>query len=45
MRKVPFLADLPIIGNLFKNKSRNTDKVELLIFMTPKILRVQQRQH
>ena len=45
VRKVPFLADLPIIGNLFKNKSRNTDKVELLIFVTPKILRVQQRQH
>ncbi len=45
VRKVPFLADIPIIGNLFKNKSRNSDKVELLIFMTPKILRVQQRQH
>ena len=45
IRKVPFLADLPIIGNLFKNKSRNSDKVELLIFMTPKILRVQQRLH
>ena len=45
IRKVPFLADIPIIGNLFKNKSRNSDKVELLIFMTPKILRVQQRQH
>ena len=45
IRKVPFLADIPVIGNLFKNKSRNTDKVELLIFMTPKILRVQQRKH
>lgn len=45
IRKVPFLADIPVIGNLFKNKSRNSDKVELLIFMTPKILRVQQRAH
>lgn len=45
IRKVPFLADIPIIGNLFKNKSRNSDKVELLIFMTPKILRVQQQRH
>lgn len=43
--KVPFLGDLPVIGNLFKRKSRSNDKVELLIFMTPKILRVQQRVH
>ena len=43
--KVPFLADIPVIGNLFKRKSRSNDKVELLIFMTPKILRVQQRVH
>ena len=43
--KVPFLADLPVIGNLFKKKSRLNDKVELLIFLTPKILRVQQRLH
>ena len=43
--KVPFLADIPIIGNLFKKSGRGTDKVELLIFMTPKILRVQQRMH
>lgn len=43
--KVPFLADIPVIGNLFKRKSRSNDKVELLIFMTPKILRVQQRAH
>ncbi len=43
--KVPFLADLPIIGNLFRRKSRTNDKVELLIFMTPKILRVQQKMH
>ena len=43
--KVPFLADIPIIGNLFKKTGRGSDKVELLIFMTPKILRVQQRMH
>lgn len=43
--KVPLLGDLPIIGNLFKNKSRSNDKVELLIFVTPKILRVQQKMH
>lgn len=43
MSKVPFLADLPIIGNLFKNKGRSKDKAELLIFVTPKVMRVAQR--
>lgn len=39
LAKVPFLGDLPGIGNLFKKKSRETSKAELLIFVTPKILR------
>lgn len=45
IRKVPFLGDLPVVGNFFRNKSRNKEKLELLIFMTPRILRVQQRMH
>lgn len=36
--KVPFFGDLPIMGTLFKRKSTNTDKRELLIFVTPKIM-------
>ncbi|GAB4398889.1 MAG: type 4a pilus secretin PilQ [Rhodoferax sp.] len=36
--KVPVLGDIPVFGNLFKNKSRNTDKQEMLIFITPKIV-------
>ena len=36
--KVPFFGDLPIIGNVFKNRSRQDDKTELLIFVTPKIM-------
>jgi type IV pilus assembly protein PilQ len=36
--KVPFLGDLPGVGNLFKNKSRSTTKTELLIFVTPKMI-------
>ena len=39
LAKVPFLGDLPGVGNLFKRKSRETSKAELLIFVTPKILR------
>jgi type IV pilus assembly protein PilQ len=37
--KVPFLADIPILGNLFKSTIRINKKTELLIFITPKILR------
>lgn len=36
--KVPFFGDLPIMGNLFKRKTRTSDKTELLIFITPKIM-------
>ncbi|RYZ70018.1 MAG: type IV pilus secretin PilQ family protein [Lysobacteraceae bacterium] len=38
--KVPFLGDIPFLGNLFKKKGRLKDKAELLIFITPKVLRV-----
>jgi type IV pilus assembly protein PilQ len=41
--KVPFLADLPFIGNLFKTKGRSKEKAELLIFVTPKVMHVAQR--
>ena len=41
--KVPFLADLPILGNLFKKKGRGKSKAELLIFVTPKVMTVSPR--
>jgi type IV pilus assembly protein PilQ len=37
--KVPFLGDIPILGNLFKSTQDINNKTELLIFITPKILR------
>ncbi len=43
--KVPFLGDLPILGALFRNTSKQEDKVELLIFVTPKILKEGGRLH
>ncbi|NLC60176.1 MAG: type IV pilus secretin PilQ [Gammaproteobacteria bacterium] len=43
LSKVPFLADLPVIGNLFKRRGKDREKAELLIFVTPKVLRVTQR--
>ncbi len=39
VKKVPGLGDVPIIGNLFKSKGRINNRDELLIFVTPKILR------
>ena len=37
--KVPFLADIPILGYLFRSTTDINNKTELLIFITPKILR------
>lgn len=36
--KVPILGDIPVLGWLFKNRTREVEKVNLLFFMTPKIL-------
>jgi len=37
--QVPWLGDLPVVGNLFKTTQRQDNNQELLIFVTPKILR------
>ena len=37
--KVPWLGDIPVLGNLFKSTTNINNKTELLIFITPKILR------
>ncbi len=37
--KVPWLGDIPVLGNLFKNTTKVDDKDELLVFVTPKIIR------
>ena len=36
--RLPFLSRLPIIGWMFRNKKNINKKVELMIFVTPKIL-------
>jgi len=36
--KVPLLGDLPGVGNLFKNRTKQTEKKELLVFISPKIV-------
>lgn len=37
--KVPLLGDVPLLGWLFKNQEKTDNKKELLIFITPKILK------
>jgi type IV pilus assembly protein PilQ len=37
--KVPWIGDIPVLGHLFKNTNRVNNKDEILIFVTPKILR------
>jgi general secretion pathway protein D len=37
--KVPILGDIPYLGNLFKYKTRNRDKTNLMIFLRPYVLR------
>jgi type IV pilus assembly protein PilQ len=38
--RVPGLANLPIVGHLFKNKSRDEANDELLIFITPRVIKI-----
>jgi type IV pilus assembly protein PilQ len=37
--KVPYLGDIPVLGHLFKTTNHKDDKDELMIFITPKIVR------
>ena len=36
--KVPFLGDVPYLGNLFKTRTKSSSKTEMLIFLTPKVV-------
>jgi type IV pilus assembly protein PilQ len=36
---VPFFGDIPVLGYLFRSTTDINNKTELLIFITPKILR------
>ncbi|WP_444999798.1 type IV pilus secretin PilQ [Halomonas mongoliensis] len=38
LAKTPFLGDLPVLGNLFRYTQQSNEKVELLVFITPRIL-------
>lgn len=38
LAKTPFLGDLPVLGRLFRYTEQSNEKVELLVFITPRIL-------
>ncbi len=38
LSKTPFLGDLPVLGRLFRYTQERNEKVELLVFITPRIL-------
>jgi type IV pilus assembly protein PilQ len=38
--RIPGLANIPILGNLFKNRSRSDSNEELLIFITPRVIKL-----
>jgi len=36
--KVPFLADIPILGTAFKSSTLKDERRELLVFVTPRVV-------
>lgn len=36
--QVPWLGNIPLLGNLFKTKNRTSSRTELLVFLTPKVV-------
>ncbi len=41
--KVPYLGDVPLLGNLFKTRTKSSDKTEMLVFITPRVILEQVR--
>ncbi len=39
VKKVPLLGDIPLLGELFRSTSKQDVKTELLVFLTPRIVR------
>ncbi len=39
VERVPFFSDIPVLGYLFRNNSQRDDKTELLVFVTPRVMK------
>jgi type IV pilus assembly protein PilQ len=44
VQKIPLLGDIPLLGYFFKHKAKSVEKKDLLIFLRPKILNIQETQ-
>nr|WP_239550851.1 SPOR domain-containing protein [Halanaerobacter jeridensis] len=44
MSKIPFLGDMPVLGKLFRTEKTEHEKRELVIFITPKIIDLDDKQ-
>ena len=45
MQKIPGIGDIPILGQLFQSKAAQKDQTELVVMITPSILRRTRRGH
>jgi general secretion pathway protein D len=39
VQKIPILGDIPLLGHLFRNTTRNRGRTELVVFLTPHVVR------
>ncbi|MBX7134923.1 MAG: hypothetical protein K1X67_19830 [Fimbriimonadaceae bacterium] len=39
VKKIPLLGDIPLLGNLFKSTDKTNQKTELMVFLTPRVVR------
>jgi type IV pilus assembly protein PilQ len=39
VERVPFFSEIPVLGYLFRNNSQRDDKSELLVFVTPRVMK------
>ena len=44
IKKIPFLADLPLLGSLFSAEEKNDIETELIIFITPEIIKTKNQR-
>ena len=42
IEKIPFLSDIPLLGELFKNRNRSRTKTNLMVFIRPTIIRTRE---
>jgi general secretion pathway protein D len=39
VKKIPLLGDIPLLGQLFRSTSKSDVKTELMVFLTPRVVK------